>query len=101
MLDVAQVNEIGAQVARQYLPPGSVLDVESREGEGPYGEDIFKVLVVLSADVANRVTGDHVLAMVYQLQRHLEEQGEGRFAVVQWATDAELAEELAGHDGDS
>jgi hypothetical protein len=95
MLDVAQVNEIGAQVARQYLPPGSVLDVESREREGPDGEDGLTVLVVLRDDDVKRVTGDQLADMIYQLQRHLQSRGEDRFAAVAWATDADLAREAA------
>jgi hypothetical protein len=101
MLDVAQVSEIGAAVARDYLPPGSVLDVSSRGREGSDGEEMFSVLVVLRADSADSVTGDNVVNVVYQLQRRLEEQGETRFAVVEWATDVELAEELAEGNGSS
>jgi hypothetical protein len=62
---------------------------------------MFSVLVVLRADSADSVTGDNVVNVVYQLQRRLEEQGETRFAVVEWATDVELAEELAEGNGGS
>jgi len=95
MLDFAQVNEIGAQVARQYLPPGSVLDVTSREREGPDGEDGLTVLVVLREDDVKSVTGDQLADVVYQLQQHLQSRGEDRFAALLWATDADLTREAA------
>ncbi len=49
MLDMAQVNEIDASVARDDLPSGSVPDVSGRGREGSDGEAMFSVLVVLLA----------------------------------------------------
>jgi len=95
MLDVSQVTEIGAKVAHDYLPPGSVVDVTSCEREGPDGEDIFKVLVVLRAEDLPRVTGEQYANVIYQLQVRLMAQGDDRFAVLSWATDEDLAREAA------
>jgi hypothetical protein len=93
MLTQDKIDEIAAEVAAEYLPPGAVVSVRSRPDTGSDGDDILRVLYVLKAASLSSVTGQQTLRTLSGLQDRLQEAQESRFAVVEYATDAELAQD--------
>ncbi len=91
MLSLPQIDAAAADVAAAALPPGALIRAESWAYDGMDNEDQLRVMLVVKESEFPRITGQHLLELVYQLQVRLQADGEDRFAVVEFATDEELA----------
>ena len=91
MLSLPQIDVVAADVAAASLPSGALIRAESRLYDGMDSDDQLLVMVVIRDSEFPRITGQHVLELVHQLQQRLQADGEDRFATVEFATDEELA----------
>lgn len=98
MLHDRQISEIAERVARGQVAEEGVERVLAELTTDSEGNDALRITVVLKPEAAETLSGDAALDLLVELQRELQLEGEERFAVVQYATEQELAadEESAG-----
>jgi hypothetical protein len=90
MIDIEQVSQMAADIAKANLGPGNVIRVESEPSTDLDGNDAWRVTIVIPPGVAEKLNGDAVLDTLVQIQHRLQEIGDDRFAFVHYATEAEL-----------
>jgi hypothetical protein len=98
MVETAQIAEIAEKVARSNLKPEVVEKVFAKPSIDSEGREALQITIVIKPDTAARLDGDALLDTLVQIQDRLHEAGEERFAIVEYATEAELE---AGDDPQS
>ncbi len=91
MLDAKKIDRSVAAVARKTLGKEFVR-TKSEPTIDSWGDEALSVLIVIKPGAADRITGDAALDTLSGIQEKLQEQGEQRFAIVEYATEEELAE---------
>ena len=91
MLDLLQIDAIADAVARAFLPPDAVIQAHSWPDSGEDGEEQLRVMLVIREKAINDINGENALNTISELQQRLLAQGENRFAVVEFASDLEIA----------
>jgi len=91
MLQLSEISRVVDRVARSNLR-GEVVRVLSEPTIDSTGEDAIRVMIVLTPGAADRISGEAALNTLVGIQRGLEEAGENRLAIVEYATEEELAE---------
>jgi hypothetical protein len=56
------------------------------------GAEAWRVLIVLTPDAVSRISGDAALENLVALQKGVQGAGDDRFAIVEYATEEELAQ---------
>jgi hypothetical protein len=92
MTDLEKVTEIAADVAKANLGPKNVLRVVSEPTTDSEGQEALHLLIVIAPGVAARFNGDEVLDTLVQILNRLRDAGEERFPIIEYATEAELAD---------
>jgi len=92
MIAPDEVNAIAATAARAHLSSRAVQRVFSEPVVDSEGQDALKLTIVVAADAAAGLEGDALLDTLVQIQRDLQTAGEDRFAIVEYATEAELTD---------
>jgi hypothetical protein len=93
MVDDDKIRQIAQQVATANLPSGSVSSVII--GPSAFtseGRDALRITIVLTPGSTDKIQGDAVLNTLVQTQQKLEQEGEERFPIVEYATKKELEE---------
>jgi hypothetical protein len=92
MLDIEKVIQISRDVAKSNLPPQSVVRVESEPTFDSQGDDALRITIVVAAESADQITGDAAVDTLVQIHDRLRDAGDGRFPIIEYTTEAELAE---------
>jgi hypothetical protein len=92
MIQNTQIERIAKEVASANLSPQVVQRVISVPIVDSQGSDALRITIVIAPNSVDRISGDAALDTLAQIQSGLENAGEGRFAVVDYATEAELAD---------
>ena len=92
MLELDEVTRIATEVAKSILPPGSLVRVESALALDPDWRDALQFTMVIAAELADQVTGDHAVAFLDQIWDRLQDAGDDRVPTIEYTTEAELAE---------
>lgn len=96
MIEHADIARIATEVVNANTAPQSVRSVMARSSTGWTGEDVLRISIELAPAAADKLRGDTPFNILVQLQDRLQEAGETRFAIINYATTDELA--AAGDD---
>src|SRR5437660_1256991 len=91
MIEAADVARIAAEVACKELGAENVVRVQAEPMVDWTGAEAWRVLIVLAPDAIERISGDAALDNLVGLQKSIQRAGDDRFAVVEYATEEELA----------
>ena len=82
--------EIAGKVARSNLRSTSVADVLAEPAIDSEGHEALRITIVVESSATARIKGDAVLNTLVQIQDRLQQAGEDRFPIVEYATKDEL-----------
>jgi hypothetical protein len=77
-------------VIREKLGKPGLRDIFVQPFDDYDGEDSLRVTVVLDQPAVDRLDGETAIDLIVQLRRQLEEKGESRFPVIEYATRKEI-----------
>lgn len=101
MAEHAQIERIAQDVVNANTAPDSVVSVSTRDALDWTGDSIVRVSIVLTEESAEKLRNDTPLNILTQLIAGLENAGETRFPIIDYATPAELSDEaLAASEND-
>jgi hypothetical protein len=92
MLDLENVTQISTEVARANLGSQNVVRVESEPTTDSDGKEALNLLIVVAPEFAEAINGDAVLDTLVQIIDRLQEAGDDRFPIIEYATEEELAD---------
>jgi hypothetical protein len=95
MIQASDVARIAEKVAREKFGTENVVRTTAEPTVDWTGAEVWRVLIVLTPDAVSRIPDDAALDNLVALQQSVQEAGDDRFAVVDYATEEELA---AGDD---
>lgn len=90
MLAMKKIAEIAENVAVAELKEANVETVTSENWTNSKGQEAVKVTIVLKPGSVPKLEGDAVLDTLVKIRQRLENAGEDRLAIVEYATQAEL-----------
>jgi len=90
MLKNDDVVDIATRVAKAKLGEKNVLRVLSEAATDSEGQEALRITIVIGPKVAKRLKGDAVLDTLAEISSRLLKAGEGRFPIIEYATEAEL-----------
>jgi hypothetical protein len=91
MMDMDQITDLARAVGRARIGPGAVKDVLTEPDMDSEGNDAVRITYIIGPEIVRRMTGEDVLHVFMDLQKHLDERAGGLFPRVRYATPAELA----------
>jgi hypothetical protein len=92
MLPASRVEQIARTAASMRAMTSTVQRVLAEPSTDSEGKDALRITFVLSDRGAKELTGDQALDILVELKHNLEQAGEERFAIIEYATEKELAE---------
>ena len=92
MLSIDEVDVLAKQGALAAMDGSGVRRVFSRPTIDSYGGEALFVTVVLDEAIRQGASGRTLLDIISMVNRRIEEAGDGRFAIIEFRTEAELAE---------
>jgi hypothetical protein len=94
MLDLEQVTQISTEIANANFGSQNIIRVESEPTADSDGKDALNLLIVVAPTFAETITinGDAVLDTLVQIVDRLQEAGDDRFPIIEYATEEELAD---------
>jgi hypothetical protein len=92
MIAAKKIDEIAEEVAGEELRAANVKSVTSDSATDSEGRDAVRITIVLRPGAAETIDGDAALDTLVKIQQKLQEAGEQRRAIVEYATEEELAE---------
>jgi hypothetical protein len=95
MLETEQIDEIAKAAATANLGSAKVVSVKSEHDVDWEGEAVIKILIELKPGSVDSISGDDVTKTLVEISDRLQQAGDDRFPMIQYATTDEL-EELAG-----
>lgn len=98
MLQNDRIKEITIEVARASLGLGRIEDALVEPTINSLGEDAFRIIVVVPNGERPLLTGHAMVRFMLRLDDRLEEEGEPRQTIPEFATPEDLAEEIADDD---
>lgn len=78
------------QVAKAHLGPEQVIRVAAEPAIDSEGREALRVTIVIRPGAAKQLGGDAVLDTLVGVQERLQEMGEQRFPIIEYATEQEL-----------
>ncbi|MBU8545122.1 MULTISPECIES: hypothetical protein [Roseomonadaceae] len=91
MMQLPEVNAAAKIAAQAKLPAGmQVLRAESKAVSDAEGKEALRVLLVLDDAAGQRDLGDAALSVIVAVLDALQQRGETRFPIIEFATNAEL-----------
>lgn len=91
MIEAADVARIADEVARKKLGAENVVRAQAEPMIDWTGAEAWRVLIVLAPDAVSRIPDDAALDNLVALQKSVQRAGDDRFAIVEYATEEELA----------
>jgi hypothetical protein len=92
MLELEKVTEISTEIAKANFGPENVVRVESEPTADSQGEEALNLLIVMAPAIAESIDGDAVLDTLVQIIDRLQQAGDERFPIIEYATEEELAD---------
>jgi hypothetical protein len=92
MIEAADIRRIAEEVAREELGTENVVRVVAEPMIDWTGAEAWRVLIVIAPNALSRILGDPLANNLVNLQKEVQRAGDDRFAFVEYATEAELAE---------
>lgn len=93
MLDFVMIESIARRLASEKLGTPAFERLVARSATDSEGREALRITLVLSPEAATELSGDEALDLLTELNHALEREGEERFAVVEYATEAEMQED--------
>jgi len=93
MLEFQTIEAIARRIAENKMATLGLERVLARPAFDSEGRDALRVTVVLTPEAVQELSGDAALDLLAELNQALQREGEERFAVVEYATEAEMSEE--------
>ncbi len=95
MLNDPQLQKITREIVEKALPKTQLRDVLTSAASDSEGNDALRIVLVLTPESINEMSGDQALDLLVDIHNGLDREGESRFAMIEYATEAELAEEAS------
>ena len=92
MLDLEKVTQISTEIAKANFGSQNVVRVESEPTTDSEGQEALNLLIVIAPGVIETIDGDAVLDTLVQIVDRLQEAGDDRFPIIEYATEEELAD---------
>ena len=92
MIDAPEVARIAENVAREKFGAENVVRATAEPMVDWTGAEAWRVLIVLAQDAVSRIPEDAALDNLVALQKSVQRAGDDRFAVIEYATEEELAQ---------
>jgi hypothetical protein len=92
MLDNRRIAQIATEVAIANLSQQNSTSIVSSPSIDSTGQEALRITIVIPTGAEQRIQGDAALSTLVQLQERLREAGEDRFPIIEYSTEAELAE---------
>jgi hypothetical protein len=92
MLDLEKVTQISTEVAKANFGLQNVVRVESEPATDSAGQEALNLLIVIAPGVMEAIDGDEILDTLVQIVDRLQEAGDDRFPIIEYATEEELAD---------
>lgn len=94
MLSIRKVSDLAHKVAADRLGSGQVEEVRAAPFLDSRGNDALKIVVIVAPGAVEDASGDTLLDILVDVQKRLHRQGDDRFAIVEYATRAEMTESV-------
>jgi len=91
-LDESRIAEITRDVARGTLRPRWFRDAQVEPALDSDGNEAVRITIVIAPGAVRKLGGEAILDTLVELRRRLEAEGEVRFPLVEYATEAELSD---------
>jgi hypothetical protein len=92
MLDLETVTQISTEVARANFGSEHIVRVESEPAADSQGEEALNLLIVVAPSIVETMDGEAVLNTLVQIVDRLQQAGDERFPIIEYATEEELAD---------
>jgi hypothetical protein len=92
MLNMEQVTQISTEIAKANFGPENVVRVESEPTADSQGEEALNLLIVIAPSIVDTIDGEAVLNTLGQIIDRLQQAGDERFPIIEYATEEELAD---------
>jgi hypothetical protein len=92
MLTLDQVDRLVGEVAAATLASGVVDRIFSEPTLDSLGREALRITIVIEDDALPKISGDAALETLVGVHRKLQEAGEERFPILEYATHEDLAE---------
>lgn len=92
MLENPEIERIVKSTATANLSSSSVISVRSIPYIDSEGQQALRIIIVLTPSSTSSIQGEAALNTLVQIQERLLHAGESRFPLVEYATEAELAQ---------
>jgi hypothetical protein len=92
MLDLEKVTQISTEIAKANFGSQNVVRIESEPTTDSGGQEALNLLIVVAPGFAEAINGDAVLDTLVQIIDRLQEGGDDRFPIIEYATEEELAD---------
>jgi hypothetical protein len=91
-LENDKVRNIATEVATANLTSQVISSVLAESTTDSVGHDALKITVVLTPNSSDHIQGKAALTTLAQIRSRLQAEGEERFPIIEYATEAELSE---------
>ena len=91
MLDSHAIAKIVAGAAHQWISDADIERIVPESATDSEGNAALRIILVLRAGAAQKLTGDNALDLLVGVQKDLRDAGEERFPIVEYATEQEIA----------
>lgn len=98
MLDDLRITEVTRDVVQNQVAVPGLERVLTRPVIDSDGNDALRITLVWNPEAAEKLTGDNAVDLLVGIQERLEEEGEERFAIIEHATEEELATDDSDED---
>jgi hypothetical protein len=92
MLNLERVTQISIEIARANFGPENVVRVESEPTTDSQGEEALNLLIVIAPAIAETISGKAVVDTLVQISARLQDAGDERLPMIEYATEEELAD---------
>jgi hypothetical protein len=90
MMKEQDIDDIARDVARTTLSSAGIVSVKSTSTTDSAGNAALRITIVLTPESTASISGGAALNTLDKLQRRLQEKGEDRFPIIEYATPEEL-----------
>ena len=92
MLTLDQIDRLVGEVAAATLSSGVVDRIYTEPTIDSLGREALRITIVIEDDAVPKISGDAALETLVGVHKKLQEAGEERFPIVEYATHEDLAE---------
>ena len=90
MLSTSRIEQIAADAARKQVAAGGLERVLAEPATDSDGKEAVRITLVVTPKTATSLTGDQALDLLIEVQNRIQEAGDERFPIIEYATEQEL-----------